>query len=144
MLSGSEKKQLQILNAIKALSNELKILIVCVGTKSVSNVFSLDKQYLSRFDAINLPKWKEDEFQTLLYDFERVLPLKKPSKLYSPEKAELLFNISNSNIGDLHKILIECAIEAITSGKEEITSKIINKNSWIKSNDGKMKEIIIE
>jgi hypothetical protein len=141
MLSGSVVQQNQVLNAIRSLSNELKILIVCVGIKTISNVFNLDKQHKSRFDAVSLTKWGPGDFQNLLYDFEKVLPLKKASKIYEEKKAELLFNISNGNIGDLHRILIGCSRYAITSGNEEITSKIINKYNWMKKQDDEMREI---
>ena len=58
--------------------------------------------------------------------------MKKASQLYSKEKAILLHLISQGNIGDLHKLLIECATDAIKNDIEEITIEIIKKYKWIK------------
>jgi hypothetical protein len=97
-------------------------------------VLHTDPQHASRFEVISLPLWKpNEEFQHLLESF---LPLKKASKLYEPEIAALLYSISEGNLGDLHGLLIECTIAAITSGKEYIDEEIIKSKSWIKPTGG--------
>lgn len=137
LLTGSAIKQREVMNAIKLLCNELAIPIVGVGTKEAVRVLHTDPQHASRFDVINLPTWQLDkEFQQLLAGFERILPLKKPSRLHQPELALLLHTISEGNIGNLHRLLIECAIQAIKDGQEFIDKKIIEGNSWVRPTRG--------
>ena len=61
ILSGSIAKQKQVLNAIKNLSNHLKIPIVLSGTKDALRAVSTDTQISSRFRPIYLKKWKMDK-----------------------------------------------------------------------------------
>lgn len=82
ILSGSIAKQKQILNAIKNLSNNLKIPVVLSGTKDALRAVSTDTQISSRFRPIYLKKWKmEKEYVSLLATFLTTLPLKK-NQLY--------------------------------------------------------------
>ncbi|PMY41472.1 transposase [Pseudomonas sp. GW456-L14] len=131
MLTGSAIKQREVMNALKLLCNTLMIPIVGVGTPDAVQILHLDPQHASRFDVIKLETWKLDaDFQRLLKAFELVLPLKKPSNLFQPELAQLLHSISGGNTGDLHSLLVECATEAITSGKECIDRPLIESKSW--------------
>jgi hypothetical protein len=137
LLSGSARKQREVMNALKFLCNELAIPVVGVGTLDAVRVLHTDPQHASRFEVISLPLWKPDEeFQQLLERFESFLPLKKASKLYERKLAMLLHSISEGNLGDLHGLLIECTIAAITSGKEYIDEEIIKSKSWIKPTSG--------
>lgn len=132
LLTGTAIKQREVMNTIKLLCNELMIPIVGVGTREAVRVLHTDPQHASRFDVIQLPLWeKNKEFQKLLAAFEKVLPLKQPSKLYSPNLASRLITISSNNIGNLHRLLIECAAEAIRSGEERITEEIILKFKYL-------------
>jgi hypothetical protein len=65
------------------------------------------------------------DFQRLLASFEQVLPLKQPSRLRQPELASMLHAISGGNIGDLRRLLVDCATEAILSGAERIDKKLV-------------------
>lgn len=131
MLTGSAKQQREVMNALKLLCNTLMIPIIGVGTSDAVQILHIDPQHASRFDIIKLETWKLDaEFQRLLKAFELILPLKKPSNLFQPELAQLLHSICGGNTGDLHGLLIECAKEAITSGKEYIDRPLIESKSW--------------
>lgn len=142
LLTGTAIKQRQVMNAIKLLCNELAIPIVAVGTPEAVRVLHTDPQHASRFDVITLPTWKLDkDFQRLLTSFERVLPLKNPSKLSQPDLASLIHSISSGNIGDLHKLLMACATTAIQSGKEQINREIIESKSWVRPTKG-IREIV--
>ncbi|WP_104398577.1 TniB family NTP-binding protein [Vibrio penaeicida] len=137
LLTGSAIKQREVMNAIKLLCNELMIPIVGVGTREAVRVLHTDPQHASRFDVFPLVNWElNKEFQQLLADFERVLPLGKPSKLSSPSIASQLFSISGGNFGDLHRLLIECSREAIIQGKEQIDLDIIKGKVWIRPTRG--------
>ena len=132
-LRGSPKQQRNVMDALKNIGNILMIPIVCAGLKESELILTSDPQLSSRFDVIRLKKWELDvNFLALLKSFEKRLPLKKASQLYSKEKATLLHLISQGKIGDLHKLLIECATDAIKNDIEEITIEIIKKYKWIK------------
>ena len=137
LLTGSPIKQREVMNAIKLLCNELVIPIIGVGTREAVRVLHTDPQHASRFDVISLPLWElNQDFQRLLAGFEKVLPLKKASKLHQPELASLLHIISEGNTGNLHRLLIECATEAIKTGKEQIDKSIIDSKAWMRPTRG--------
>lgn len=137
LLTGTAAKQREIMNALKLLCNELCIPIVGVGTREAVRVLHTDPQHASRFDVASMPAWSlNKDFQRLLASFEKVLPLKKPSRLHAPELASRLHTISEGNIGNLHRLLAECAKEAIHSGKEQIDDKIIEGKQWIRPTRG--------
>lgn len=142
LLTGSAVKQREVMNAIKLLCNELAIPIVGVGTREAVRVLHTDPQHASRFDVMSLPAWElNQDFQRLLAGFEKVLPLKNSSKLHQPELAIILHAISEGNIGNLHRLLVECAKEAITGGKEHIDTAIIEGKAWVRPTRG-IREVI--
>lgn len=137
LLTGTAVKQRTVMNAIKLLCNELMIPVVGVGTREAVRVLHTDPQHASRFDVIKLPLWDlNKEFQQLLSSFETILPLKNPSRLYLPELARPLHAISGGNLGNLHRLLVECAGEAIYSGKEQIDTDIIESKKWLQPTRG--------
>lgn len=137
LLTGSAVKQREVMNAIKLLCNELAIPIVGVGTREAVRVLHTDPQHASRFDVMCLPVWElNQDFQRLLAGFEKVIPLKNPSRLHQPELATLLHAISEGNIGDLHRLVVECAKEALKSGKEQVDKAIIESKAWVRPTRG--------
>ena len=137
LLTGTAIKQREVMNAIKLLCNELCIPIVGVGTREAVRVLHNDPQHASRFDVLSLPLWNLNQnFQRLLASFEKVLPLKKASRLHQPELTSLFHTISGGNLGNLHQLLTECSKEAISSGQEQITLEIIKSKSWIRPTRG--------
>ncbi len=141
LLTGTAIKQREVMNAIKLLCNELAIPVVGVGTREAVRVLHTDPQHASRFDVVSLPAWTlNKDFQRLLYDFETILPLKKQSKLYMAETALMLHAVSGGNIGNLHRLLVDCAAEAIRSGKElidkTVIQSIIENKSWVSPTHG--------
>lgn len=137
LLTGTATKQREVMNAIKLLCNELCIPIVGVGTREAVRVLHSDPQHASRFDVINLPLWTlNKDFQKLLASFEKVLPLRNASRLHQPELASSFHAISSGNLGDLHRLLVECARQAIESGEECITPEIVKSKSWVRPTRG--------
>lgn len=126
LLIGESHSQHQVMNAIKTLCDELQIPFVGVGNRKEMKRFHANPQHNTYFDVITLPVWKCDrEFQQLLYQFQSILPLKKCSNLQEPAMAKNIHAISNGNIGNVHRLLTACAVKAITTGTEQITSEII-------------------
>jgi hypothetical protein len=137
LLTGSPIKQREVMNALKLLCNELAIPIVGVGTREAVRVLHTDPQHASRFDVMALPLWElNEDFQRLLAGFETILPLKMPSRLYQPELAAQLYTISEGNIGNLHRLLVECATETIKTGKEQIDKTVIESKAWLRPTRG--------
>ena len=144
LLAGSAIKQREAMNAIKILCNKLKIPIVAVGTKDAEMVFTTDDQHVSRFDIVSLREWNLDRnFQVLLCDFEKIIPLVKPSNLQQPETAALLHHISNGNIGNLHKLLVNLSTDAIETGEEKITLEMIKGKEWFKPGKNGLRRIAL-
>lgn len=130
MLTGTAFKQREVMNALKLMCNELAIPIVGVGTREAVTVLHTDTQHAKRFEVVPLPLWQPNrEFQVLLDAFEQVLPLKKPSGLQRPELAKELHAVSEGNLGDLHRLLVVCASEAINSGAEQIDMDLVRKQA---------------
>lgn len=137
MLTGTARQQRLIMNAIKYLCNALQLPIVLCGTKDAVRILHTDPQHASRFDVAELPLWQNDkEFRRLVGSFERILPLKKPSNLTETSVLNLIYSISGGNIGNIKRLINECAIEAIESGEERITSKMIEDRSWLRPTKG--------
>ena len=137
LLAGSGMKQREIMNAIKLMCNELMIPIVAVGTAEAVRVLHTDPQHASRFDVKTLPVWKLDkEFGKLILSFERILPLKQPSMLHTPDCVQLLHSISGGNLGNLHRLLATCAVAAIKNGSEQVDRSLIEKHMWLRPTNG--------
>lgn len=137
MLTGTARQQRLIMNAIKYLCNALQLPIVLSGTKDAVRILHTDPQHASRFDVAELPLWQNDkEFRRLVGSFERILPLKKPSNLTETSVLNLIYSISGGNIGNIKRLINECAIEAIESGEERITIKMIEDRSWLRPTKG--------
>lgn len=137
MLTGTALKQREVMNVIKYLCNELKIPIVGFGTRDAVRVLHHDPQHASRFDVVKVPLWDLDKnFQQLLASFEKILPLQKPSDIHRPELCRLIHTISEGNLGNVHRLLTECAREAIETGKEAIDKSLIESKSWLRPTRG--------
>ncbi len=137
MLTGTARQQRLIMNAIKFLCNELQLPIVLSGTQDAVRILHTDPQHASRFDVAELSTWRNDsEFRRLVGSFEKILPLKKASNLTETNTLNLIYSISGGTIGNVKRLLNECAIQAIKSGDEQITKKTIEGMSWLKPTKG--------
>jgi Bacterial TniB protein len=75
-------------NTIKYLGNELQIPIVGVETYEAFNALQTDPQLANRFEPTVLPRWEQgQEYLRLLSSFERMLPLKQPTRLTGEDLA---------------------------------------------------------
>ena len=135
ILAGTMMKQRTFLNVLKYISNELCISIICAGTKAAHNALQTDPQLANRFEPAILTKWKlDDEYFRLLASFEYMLPLKKPSGLAEDDALALkILSMSEGHIGEISNLLKEAATEAIKSGEERITKKILSSLPYYKS-----------
>jgi hypothetical protein len=128
-LAGTGAKLRRFLNGIKYLGNELMLPIVVAGTPETLNVLQSDPQISNRFEPAFLPKWPfDDDYLRLLATIEPKLGLKVRSKLHDAKIARALHQESEGTIGELMKLLQLLAKDAITSGKESITSDMVQRD----------------
>ncbi|AZA78724.1 AAA family ATPase [Chryseobacterium sp. G0186] len=128
VLAGTVSKQRLFLNVLKYLSNELKISLVCSGTREAFNAIQTDPQLANRFEPKVLSKWHNDEeFLRLLASFERILPLKKPSFLIEDSVSKIILSKSEGLLGEVSKILELASIYAIETGVESISKSVLSK-----------------
>lgn len=138
VLAGSPAKQRLFLNVIKHLSNELRIPLICAGTKLAFNAIQSDSQLANRFEPRVLPRWSQDkEYQRLLISFSRVLPLRKESNLLENSISNKILSYSDGLIGEISRILELSTILAIESGTERITHSIIDQIDYIQPSQRK-------
>lgn len=138
VLAGNLSKQRSFLNVLKFLSNELKISMICSGTREAFNAIQTDPQLANRFEPKVLKKWKNDEdYLRLLASFESLLPLKEPSMLVEPSLSTKILAMSEGLIGEISKILELASILAIESGIEKINRNILNNIDYTSPSDRK-------
>ncbi len=126
VLAGSGPQQRQFLNLLRFLGNELRIPLVCVGTKEAYLVIRSDDQLENRFEPFSLPLWTlDDEFSSLLASFVAVLPLRRASPLHLPDIAHYILSKSEGTIGEITTLLTRSAILAVETGSECIDRKIL-------------------
>lgn len=136
LMAGHLEKQRQFLNVLKYLSNQLQISLVGAGIQDALRAIQTDRQLVSRFDPVGLPRWTLDrEFRMLLMSFEQVLPLRHPSNLAGKELATALFAMSEGTIGELASVLCAAAAAAIKTGRERIDQALLQQIGWIRPSE---------
>lgn len=132
LLAGTTAIQREFLNLIRFLGNQLKIPIVCVGTREAYFAIRSDDQLENRFEPFTLPLWKDDaEFASLLASLTSILPLRKSSILTAPEVVRFILDKSEGTIGEIIALLTKAAILAIESGEEIINKKILARIDYL-------------
>ena len=126
LLAGTAREQRTALNLLKFLSNELSCSVVALGTRDAVAAMHSDSQIASRFADFELPCWQEDEsFRRFLAAFERLLPLRRPSRLAERDIASLLLHHARGITGAITSILVRAADAAIRSGDEYVSAAIL-------------------
>ena len=106
------------LNLVRYLGNELRIPIVCLGTKDAYLAVRTDDQLENRFHPFLLPRWEDDaELGRLLVSFEAMLPLCEPPHLGSPAMRTLVIRRSEGTIGEVAMLLVQTATTALLAGR---------------------------
>ena len=132
LIAGGLNRQRDFRNALKSLGNETKVPIVAAGIEDAYNAFNTDPQMSSRFTPEELPLWKTDaNLAAVLQALERRTPLKKPSNLTEPRKLLEIHTKSEGTLGDICDLFKELAVDAIRTGKEEITLQRIQSIRWV-------------
>jgi len=94
MLSGTFREQRVFLNCLRFLANDLHLPLVCVGTHEAKQALMTDQQLADRFEARELPLWRDDTaFHQLLATFGSTLPLRKASGLRETRLRKRILNL---------------------------------------------------
>lgn len=127
LLAGRIAKRQEVLNALRIMTNDLKMPIVAAGIESSQNVFDSDPQLKNRFKIVELGRWSiGEDLARLLKSFEMQLALKKPSMLATDVIATRVLAHGKGLIGDIASTLKHAAEVAVRSGTEMITPEILD------------------
>ncbi len=131
LLSGNNQTQREFLNILRFIGDEMQLSIIGVGIKDAYLAIRSDDQLENRFEPFILPLWQNDsEFKRLLSSFIKILPLRKPSELLTPEMSSIILELSEGTIGEISALLTQAACEAIRSGKEYIDQEILASTAY--------------
>jgi hypothetical protein len=131
VLVGASRKQGTFLNTLKYLGNDLEIPIVGAGIPEAARAIESDPQLSNRFQPAALPRWSmSKEYLQLLASFERLLPLRNPSRLTNAELANRILGMSEGTIGEVVALLRQAAVEAVRSGRELIDVELLRRLDW--------------
>jgi hypothetical protein len=126
LLSGGVSQQRAFLNLLRFLGNELRIPLVCLGTKEAYLAIRSDDQLENRFEPFPLSRWTDDaDLGRLLASFESSLPLREPSGLSAPGLRALILRRSEGTIGEITALLFASARLVLSEGRERIDAEII-------------------
>ena len=130
LLAGSQREQRRALNLLKFLTNELKIVIVAVGTSDAFHALQTDVQVASRFEPLLIPRWSETEaFRAFVVAYGRLLPLRKASPFGEPEIIRALITQSAGVTGRVTWLLGRAAELAIQDSSEFIDAGTLERVS---------------
>lgn len=126
MLAGRPGQQREFLNLLRFIGNELRISLLCLGTKEAYLAIRSDDQLENRFEPILLPRWTDGvDLGRLLASFEAMLPLREPSELSSPPLRALILRRSEGTIGEIAMLLTAATQRALAAGREHIDADLI-------------------
>ena len=122
LLASSYRQQRVLLNTLRFLANELRLSLVCAGTADARRALLTDQQLADRFEAIELPPWRNDhDLKRLLASFQALLPLRQPSELSALEMRQEILRRTEGITVRIVRLLEHLAIHAIRSGVEAMT-----------------------
>jgi ATP-dependent Clp protease ATP-binding subunit ClpA len=71
LLASTYRQQRIILNTLRFIANELNLALVCAGTADAKRALLTDQQLADRFEAVELPPWRNDgDLKRLLASFQ--------------------------------------------------------------------------
>ncbi len=127
ILAGSHREQRIVLNALRFLSNELRISLVCFGVMDAREAIGGDVQLARRFDELTLPRWSATtQYEALIISILRNMPLREPSVLTAKSLRRIL-QVTEGLTALIFRMLNELAIEAAKTGVEQITDEAVER-----------------
>lgn len=126
------------LSLLKNLSGEqYNLSVFAFGTDKASEALRLDPQLERRYLQWPLARWTLDEhFRSFLMAYERTLPLKYESMLWSEKLARLIHKASGGIMDNVAKIIQVCAAESILTEIDKITPEIVGRTPFLAAKFG--------
>jgi hypothetical protein len=132
MLAGTPRAQRVFLNTLRFLANDCRIPLVCAGTDEARLALLTDSQLAERFDAFELPRWRNDmAFRRLLVSVSAILPLCKESRLDTPVCRKVILDRSDGVTTRIFRLIESACVQAIGDGSECITEAMLSSRSLV-------------
>lgn len=132
ILAGKVDQRSIFLNSVKALSNELRIPIVAVGTQDALRTFQTDQQLGNRFEPFHIPRWTVGkDYALFLARLCDAMGLQKESNFHSRQLVNRFHTMSEGLTGETWKLMTTAAEAAITSRREMIDTVLMEELVWV-------------
>lgn len=126
LLSGTPRQLRESLNALRFLSNQLQISLICFGLDSTINVIAGDDQLSNRMESHHLqPLRKKASLSKFAKEIVRHYPLYGETDFSSDELVSEILLQTGGIIGRLVPLLQEAAIYAAEKGIENINIDVL-------------------
>lgn len=128
--AGTPTQRRKFLNALRNLSNQLRISIVIAGTSETLNILSTDPSIANRFKPVFLPRWgveRMSEFANFVATYEKYLFLGKPCSILNEPDLRKLLILSEGLLGEAVGVLRLLAEHAVKSGTESIDGSMLSR-----------------
>lgn len=128
--AGTPTQRRKFLNALRNLSNLLRISIVIAGTAETLNILSTDPSIANRFKPVFLPRWgmeRISEFAQFVATYEQYLFLKKPFSILNERDLGRLLILSEGLLGEAVGVLRLIAENAVRTGAETIDGSMLSR-----------------
>ncbi|MBL4701277.1 MAG: TniB family NTP-binding protein [Phycisphaeraceae bacterium] len=137
ILDGSMDKQGQFLNAIKTLTNQLRISIIAVGTEEAHRAIHLDPQFGSRFDPFYLPQWEMgDKYAEFIANLCLSLGFEGIDSVITSQKfIRRLHTMSDGLTGETREIVCRLVELAGTTGRNQLSFDMLAEIRWTSPGD---------
>jgi len=117
-----------VLDGIKFLMNELQLPIIALGVPTAAEAFRSDLHLDARFKRFELPSWEANKaLSSFLFNIERLLPLRNPSKLHSQSAMDFLVRHAGNSLDSMMNLIRSAAVHAILDGEERIDEAMLLK-----------------
>lgn len=125
MLAGTARQLRAMLNALRYLSNQVKISLVCLGLRSALNIMAGDDQLANRMESHALLPLKIDGMAKFMKAIVSHYPLRLDTDYEDRQMIEELLTRTSGNLGRIVPVLQDAAIFAIEKGIECITPEVL-------------------
>ena len=132
LLGAPARRQRELLNFVRYLGNDLRLPVVCLGTREAWLAIRSDPQLENRFAPFSLPVWTDGvELGRLLASFEACLPLREPSELASAPMRGQVLRRSEGTIGEIATLVTRAAVAALLAGRERIDTSALDEAGYL-------------
>lgn len=132
LLGAPARRQRELLNFVRYIGNELRLPIICLGTREAWLAIRSDPQLENRFAPFSLPVWGDDvELGRLLASFETCLPLREPSDLAAPAMRAEVWRRTEGTIGEIATLITRAAVAVLQDDRERIDLAALDATGYL-------------